>query len=77
MGSKTDGFKTDHLLSKCCKEAVRFNPISDGYSIESWCSNCGKIVFNGRTETLIALWMGDHEAVIKNKGYTPAWLEET
>lgn len=76
MGSKKDGFKTDYLLSKCCLKPIRFNPTSDGYSLEAWCSDCGKYVFVGRTESLIALWLGDKEAVTKNKGYLPSWVGE-
>lgn len=73
MGSKTDGFKTDHLLSECCNNAVRFQPTSNGYSVTAWCQKCGKHIFNGRTEALIALWIGDKNAVIANKGYIPKW----
>ena len=75
MGSKNDGFPTDHIKSKCCKGIVRINPTANGYSMTAWCSICGNYVFNGRTEALIALWMGDKEAVIKNKGYIPKWCE--
>lgn len=76
MGSKTDGFKTDHVLSRCCKEPVRFKSISNGYSLQAWCSKCGNYSFNGRIEALLALWLGNHEAVIKNKGYVPKWVKE-
>lgn len=76
MGSKDDGFKTDHLLSKCCQEVIRVESISDGYSLNAWCSKCGTYCFAGRTESLIALWIGDTEAVMKNKGFIPSWLKE-
>lgn len=76
MGSKKDGFETDYILSKCCKAIVRFRTISEAYSLHAWCSKCGRYVFNGRTESLIALWIGDKEAVIKNKGYVPSWVDE-
>lgn len=76
MGSKTDGFKSDHLKSNCCQEPIRFNPTSDGYSMEAWCPKCGNYVFTGRTEALISLWMGKMEAVISNKGYVPLWVGE-
>ncbi|KKM00462.1 hypothetical protein LCGC14_1804210 [marine sediment metagenome] len=75
MNKKEEGFKTDHLLSKCCQEIVRFRLTSNGYSTEAWCSKCGNYLFTGRTESLIALWMGDKEAVIKNKGYVPSWVK--
>jgi len=77
MGSKTEGFKTDHILSKCCQAIVRFKPVSEGYSMSAWCSKCDNYLFTGRTESLIALWLGNQEAVIKNKGYIPDWVEET
>lgn len=76
MGNKLDGFKTDHLFSKCCKELVRFQTISNGYSLNAWCPKCGNYCFTGRIESLIALWLGDKEAVIKNKGYIPSWMED-
>lgn len=76
MGNKNDGWKTDYILSKCCQEGVRIKPTAEGYSMEAWCSKCGNYVFNGRTESLIALWMGDMKAVIKNKGYTPSWIKD-
>lgn len=76
MGNKEEGFKTDHLLSKCCQEIIRFKPTSNGYSIQVWCENCGNYVFNGRTESLIALWIGNKEAIIKNIGFIPSWLEK-
>ena len=73
---RKEGYKTDHLLSKCCQEIVRFEPISDGYSMEAWCSKCGTYCFVGRTESLIALWIGDKEAIIKNKGFIPSWVKK-
>ena len=76
MGSKLDGFKTDHIMSECCQATIRFKPTSDGYSIEAWCSKCGNYIFTGRTESLIAFWLGDFEATLKNKGYVPEWVEE-
>ncbi|KKN76313.1 hypothetical protein LCGC14_0371650 [marine sediment metagenome] len=76
MGNRKDGFETDHMKSACCNDVVRFKPISDGYSIEAWCQKCGNYVFNGRTETLIALWKGNNEAVIANIGYVPKWVEK-
>lgn len=69
MGSKTDGNKCDHLTSKCCKAPVRF--FTNGYSVESWCSECGNYIFTGRIEALLALWYGDKEALLKNKGFIP------
>lgn len=76
MGNKLDGFKCDHLISDCCNAPIRFLTTADGYSINSWCEKCGNYVFNGRTEGLIGLWMGDLEAVIKNKGYVPEWAKD-
>ena len=76
MESKNEGFKMDHSVSKCCQEIIRFKMVSDGYSISSWCSKCGNYIFNGRTESLLALWMGDKESVVTNKGYLPLWLDE-
>jgi len=76
MGSKNEGFKMDFSVSKCCQATIRFKPTADAYSIHAWCEKCGHYVFNGRTESLLALWMGDKESVVKNKGYIPSWLEE-
>lgn len=75
MGRKNEGFRMDHSVSKCCKEIIRFKPTADGYSILAWCQKCGNYLFNGRTEALLALWLGDKESVIKNKGYIPSWVE--
>lgn len=74
MGSKNDGFLCDHLNSKCCKAPIRFITTANGYSVSAWCSKCGNYVYNGRTEGLIALWLGDLKGVIINKGYTPDWI---
>ncbi len=76
MGNKNNGYKTDYILSKCCKKPIRFTTTSYGYSLEAWCSKCGNYIYNGRTESLIALWYGDLKAVIKNKGYTPEWIKK-
>jgi len=76
MADKNDGFRTDHIKSKCCNAVIRFEPLSNGYSISAWCQKCGNYIFNSRTETLICLWLGDKEAVIKNVGYMPKWVEE-
>ncbi len=76
MGNKKEGFETDHIKSRCCNEIVRFKPTADGYSIEAWCQKCGNYVFNGRTETLIALWLGNTIAVMMNIGYMPKWADE-
>ncbi len=76
MGSKDEGFKMDFSVSKCCQAVIRFKLTSYGYSIHSWCQKCGKYIYNGRTEGLLALWMGDQESVVKNKGYVPSWLLE-
>lgn len=76
MGSKTDGHPCDHIKSKCCNEPVRFRATSYGYSVEAWCSKCGNYVYNGRTEGLIALWLGNLTAVEQNKGYIPKWVRD-
>ena len=76
MGNKEEGFRTDHLQSKCCQEPIRFQPTSEGFSLEAWCSKCGDYSFIGRVESLISFWMGDKESVIKNKGYIPSWLKK-
>ena len=76
MDSKTEGFKTDHMKSACCNDIIRFEPLSDGYSISAWCQKCGDYIFNGRTETLLALWLGNNEAVTANIGYVPKWVRE-
>jgi len=76
MGNKGDGFPCTHVKSKCCNELIRFRATAEGYSIEAWCPKCGNYKFHGRTEALIALWLGDFEAVKKNKGYTPDWVKE-
>jgi hypothetical protein len=76
MGNKNDGFKCDHLKSKCCNQPIRFEPKSDGYSLDAWCSNCANYVFTGRTESLICLVLGDLDAYKKNKGFIPKWIEE-
>lgn len=76
MGSKTDGHKCDHILSKCCNAPIRFEAKADGYSVDAWCSKCGNYVYTGRTESLIALWLGNFEAVRKNKGYIPEWAKK-
>jgi hypothetical protein len=76
MGNKNDGFKCDHLISRCCEKPVRFETKADGYSMTAWCCKCGTYVFTGRSESLLAFWIGDLEAVKKNKGYVPEWVEE-
>ena len=74
MGNKNDGHRCDWIKSECCKGKIRFEALNDGYSIAAWCQKCGNYLFAGRTETLIALWLGDKEAVIKNKGNLPKWM---
>ena len=76
MGSKSDGFPCDHINSDCCNEPVRFKEVSNGYSMTAWCSKCGNYKFTGRVETLIALWLGNLDAVNKNKGYIPEWIRK-
>jgi hypothetical protein len=67
-------FRCDHVKSPCCDEPVLFEINYDGHVLRAWCEGCGKYLFNGRSETLIALWLGDKEAVKLNKGYIPDWV---
>ena len=76
MGSKTDGYECDHLKSSCCNASIRFLVGSDGYTIEAWCETCGNYKVAGRIETLLALYVGDLEAVKKNRGYLPGWIKQ-
>ena len=75
MGDKNDGYKCDHLNSQCCQKPIRFET-KNGYSLQAWCSECGKYVFTGRIESLIALKMGDLNAYRLNyNGYNPEWVK--
>lgn len=76
LGSKTDGFKTKHLKSECCNANVRFESYGKGFSIKCWCEECGKYIYNGRIEGLIAFWMGNLKETTLNKGYTPEWINK-
>jgi hypothetical protein len=76
VDSKLWGYYCDHVKSKCCQAKVRFIGTNDWYSIEVWCEKCGNYKITGRLETLIAFWLGDKEAVIKNKGYLPDWYNK-
>ena len=68
--------KLDHVKSNCCNAIIHFQTTSLGYSINVWCSKCNNYLFTGRIETLISLWLGNINSVIKNKGYLPKWYIE-
>lgn len=76
MGSKTDGFLCNHLYSDCCQRQVRFISLSNGHSTDVWCPGCGTYLYKGKTEGLIALWLGKLE-IMEEKivGYLPKWLK--
>ncbi len=75
MGSKTDGFPIRHIKNPCCYPSPVMFTFNGNHSLV-WCKECGKYFYNKPTQSLIALYMGDFEAVKAWNGYLPDWLNK-